>query len=468
MNGQKVYLDDNGNPIPPAKVYLDNNGNPIPTFEQFKASQPSSSGVVPTFEEFRAAAGQTMPPSETPGPTNQGFLASLINAVKGYNPMPLVRSLVMPTQENNPLAMLYNAAVRLNQPNPPTEVMKRMAETVVPQSRTMIEQLQAGNYGGAAGTAIGTAAVPGALAGVGVARPAISQALKNSAARNYLSTLLPGSKRVVPTAEKTAAQMAESKMLAPTRGRLQTKAQAGMKEWGPQAGTAFAKAAPAAFDDVYNAIEGLKDKYLYVKGTKTVPTNRAALQSFFDGAQEDLFNLADPQGRIPAQILDNYIDDVNKGLVGANQQYKTGLAPKTVAKMQQVTAGTLRTLLDTPNPTAAQINATYSMYARINDFTEQARRAAIVSKSGIVTGSSQGFGAAVQRLLFRPIRALPAGIAGVFDTVPWNTLTGAAKQSIADALAKGNWGVAKLLMLSIAGASFRQQQESFPSVPTRK
>lgn len=326
------------------------------------------------------------------------------------------------------------------------------------------EQMEQGNVqrgmGQAAGL-IGTsylgAKAPQIVKGVGLIAPKASEVLRESAQKNYLSTLLPSRKASVPAAEATAAKMAEAKIIARSKGALQEQAQAGMKEWGPKAGTAFQGAQPIQFNDAFNVIETVKDKYLYVKGTKTVPANRAGLEKFFNGAQEDLVNLADPQGNIPAQILDNYVDDINKGLVGANQDYRVNLSPKTLKKMEQSVAGAFRTMLDQPNPGAAQINSIYSMYARINQFVEESRRAKITARSGIVTGSSKGFGALTERLLPRPIRELPKDIAGVFDSVPWNTLSGATKGYLADAMARGNWNSMRNILRVTAGTSFAGQ-----------
>ena len=86
------------------------------------------------------------------------------------------------------------------------------------------------------------------------------------------------------------------------------------------------------------------------------------------------------------------------------------------------------------------------MYANMNKFLEESRRARITAKSGIVTGSSKGFGALVERTLPRPIRELPKNIVGIFDSVAWNTISGATKQLISEALAQGNWKRAEFLL----------------------
>jgi hypothetical protein len=343
--------------------------------------------------------------------------------------------------QNTPL----NPDVEKNLTYPSTgPIIPRIGASLIePSIKNIVGQAVSGNYAGATGAALAdvvTFGIPeifGRL--LGKTKKPVAEALAKSAQKNYVSTLLPTRKAAVPAAESTASKMAENKILASSRNALQKKSQEGMSKWGPQAGKAFESANPVTFDEAFNAIEKLKDENLYVKGTKTVPENRQGLQKFFDGAQSDLMNLADEQGNIPAQILDNYVDDVNKGLVGANQNYRTNLAPKTVKKMEQSTARQLRIILDTPNPKAAKINSLYSMYARINQFTEESRRAQITAKSAVVTGSSKGFGALVERALPRPIRELPRKITGVFDSVPWNTLSGTTKQTIADYLSRGDW-----------------------------
>lgn len=294
----------------------------------------------------------------------------------------------------------------------------------------------------------------------------LAPTLEKSAAKNYTSVLEPTAKRNVPVAENLAGKLAEEKIVARSRESLQNQAKAGMREYGPKAATAFDNAAPVDFSKAFDALEDVKQRHVYIKGTNTVPAHRVPLEKMISSIQDDLFNLADQHGNIPASVLDSFVDDINKGLVGANGEFRTQVPPKSIAQIQKSSARAIRTILDSPNPDAASINSAYSMYAKLNEFLEDSRRKRITAQSGITTGSSKGFGALVERTIPRPIRNLPKDIAGVFDSVPWNTVSGAIKQTLAEAVAQSNWKKVRLFIsgpLSVAvanGAQRSQQQNS--------
>ena len=306
------------------------------------------------------------------------------------------------------------------------------------------------NKAGAIGTVdIGLPLLAGGAAGMIGRR--LAPPLAKSAAKNYRSVLEPGKSGVV-RAEEVAGQMAERKMIAGSRAGLQTQAKAGLAEYGPQTATAFSESAPVPLNKAFKAIEEVRDKHVFIKGTKIIPEYRQPLSDMIDSIHGELLKLAGDNLTIPAQIVDNFIDDLNSGLVGANQKFREQLAPKSIAQIQKSAARNLRVMLDEPNPQPAQINATYRMFKTLDDFLESSRRDRIAAQSGISKGSSKGFGALIQRLLPRPVRDIPASVAGIFDSVPWNTVSGALKQNIAESLAGGDWNKATLLMQGAAAS----------------
>src|SRR5262249_19437242 len=108
----------------------------------------------------------------------------------------------------------------------------------------------------------------------------------------------------------------------------------------------------------------------------------------------------------------------------------------------------IRTALDQEHPDAAQINDAYSMWSKIHGFLDTARRQQVSAESKPTTGA-QGLGKMAEKIVPRPVvkvASIPLGILRAMDTGPWNTVTGAAKQTIAEALARGDWGAAQAAM----------------------
>jgi len=471
-NPVKQYLDEQGNPTQPQKTYLDDEGNPL---RESVASRVSSGGqeisADPGF--FQGVKDVTTQPIKDIYAHQQGNVkkytekyGALGNSLATMKTIwDLGKGII--TASNDEWVETLKALGKMEF----DEVLQHLPG-IVPGIGPQVVKASEAIEGGETLRGLGQTAGIGATLALGAKTPAIMRsvksgavgALKKSAARNYEEVLLPSRKADIPMAETTARQMADKKIVAGSRGGLQKKVAAGKNEWGPKAGTAFQDANPIAFDKAYSAIEAVKDQHLYVKGTKTVLSGREGLKKFFDSAQEDLMSLADDSGNIPAQIVDNYVDDINAGLVGANENFRTNLAPKTVKKMEQRTARALRTILDTEHPTGAQINAAYSMYAKMDYFLENFRRAQKTAKSGLHSGSSKGFGALVERSLPKYVRNIPKNIAGIFDSVPWNTMSGASKQAIAESISNGNWGkVFGMIKRGTRNAVLAQQSNSRPS-----
>lgn len=338
--------------------------------------------------------------------------------------MGVATPLAAPAIAANPIpAMVGIGAGMLAQ----TGVQKGAQAVGVPEGYSEL----AGDAAGIATGSLATKAVPGSV-----------EALKRSAADNYRSVLLPGSKKMVPKAEETAALMAEKKPIALSRDSLLQKVKANKAAAGPAAGGAYDSQPPVSKDSqagIFDALDRLERRHVKVKGSSVEvnPNLKVAIQ----GLRENLIAMKDDLGNIPAATLDDFRDKLYRGDVDAMGNIRAN-APASAKAIEKSTASAIRRVLDDNFPNSKKLNDNFKLWANAENFLEDAHNREIASKSGIVTGSSQGFGALTQRMLPRPIRDIPGKITGVFDSVAWNTVSGATKQRLAEAIAKQNWGIA--------------------------
>ena len=280
--------------------------------------------------------------------------------------------------------------------------------------------------------------------------PKIGPKLKRGAAKSYRRVLEPTSDLALIEAERLAPRLATERIRARSRASLQQQAQKKMAEFGPKTQTAFEGAPAVDWAELNNKLEGVREKHVYIKGTDKVPSNRQSLSKLIDDIQEDLFDLANEQGNVPQQILDNFIDDLNQGLVNTRGDYPVMLSPKSKARITKASARALREYLDSRNPSAAGINSIYSLYAKLEKFTESSRRARIKSEGAVRKGSAKGFGALVEKHTPRLASKSLETIAHTFNSVPWNTVSGAFKDLIADAIVREEWNKISNVLSSVA------------------
>jgi len=283
---------------------------------------------------------------------------------------------------------------------------------------------------------------------------------ERGAAKSYVKVLEPTSRQAVRTAEQIAPGMAETKPIAGSRKAFQTKLEAGKAEFGPKTAVAYEGAPAVSLTDAAESMQKIRERHIYLKGTRVVPRNRTALEQVLQGIESDLLDLADANGMIEQKLLDSLADDLNSGLVNARGEL-AAQAPKAKKFIEKRGAGAIKNILDSRNPTAQRVNAMYRIYAQAADMMEKARMARITAESAMKSGSSKGFGAAIKKALPGPVRRLPNAISGVFDSVLWNTVSGATKQSIAEALATGDFTKAARIMAGLAAIGV-QSAESRP------
>ena len=308
-------------------------------------------------------------------------------------------------------------------------------------------------YRGLAGAATGLATSAGLPRLGPPAARKLSPVLERSAARNYLSTLLPGSKRLVSKAEQIARGLAEKKPIELTRGRFIKRAATEKAAAGPPAGNAYANVPPVQAQKVqaiFDTLDELEQRHSAIKGTN-ISVNEPLLKAI-EGIRDTVRGMRDSLGNIAAESLDDFRDKLYRGVVDATGNVRQS-APATAKAIEKSSAASIKRLLDAEYPTAKGMNDNYHLWSKTLDFLEDARRREVSAKSGIITGSSQGFGALTQKLLPRPIRTIPMTVTVLFDSVAWNTVSGAAKQSFAEAVAKADWKMAEGILIGLAASS---------------
>jgi hypothetical protein len=319
-----------------------------------------------------------------------------------------------------------------------------------PQLSARGDQAASGDVPGAVGGTLGIAAnyASGKVSPkpLKAAAKPVAAKLAESAAGNYESVLLPGSKGKVASAEKTAAGLAREKPVALTRGQLQRQFEAKKAAVGPKAGTAYDSKPPVTGSEVtpiLDDLEKFRQKHAVAKGSNVVVNEK--LNAATNDFKDKLLSLQDGAGNIPAATLDDFRDKLFRGLVNAKGDIQQ-TAPVSAKALEKSLAGSIRRVLDSKHPDAKAVNDTYSLYARGAEFLEDARLREKAAKSGIVTGTSTGAGAMIQRMLPKQAREILPRIAGVFDSVAWNTISGAVKQSVSEAMAKGDWKTVEKLL----------------------
>lgn len=302
------------------------------------------------------------------------------------------------------------------------------------------QQARHGNYQGAAGTMLGTYGPQIAIAGALKYAPEIGDMLHESAKKNYVSVLRP-TKALVPKAERLAEDMTTVKPIAGTRSGLQLQAENAMADVGPAAGTAYRGRAPISPDSIMTDLEGLRAEHAVVRGTGGVVSNEH-LNNTINGIKGTLNAMKDEWGLISPESLDDYRGKLFSGLVNASGNYRDLVSPETMKALEQSAARSIKRVLETAHPDAAKLKAEYHLWSRTADFMKKAHNAEVASESAVQNGTALGARAAL-KFVPRPVRMLgniPLQLVTMFDSVAWNTISAATKQSIADAISKSQWG----------------------------
>lgn len=312
--------------------------------------------------------------------------------------------------------------------------------------------------GDLAGLGTGAAAAkyaPNVVAGAATVadRLGIPEALERSAGKSYRRMLTPTAKDVVPQAEAIAGGPSENgptglvknRPVALTRKGMMEKAQKGMDEVGPLTSTVYDGKPPLDPAPILRHLEALRREKAVVKGAKGDVVSDPTLNNAIDELKANLEDMRGEDGKIPAKALDDFKDKLNRGFVSPKGHMRA-LPPQTSAAIEKSLAGRIGAYLDKAYPDAAEINAAYRTAAQTKNFLEQQRRAEITAESGVRTGSSSGFGAALKKVIPAPLRGVPNAVAALTDSVAWDSVSGFTKAKIAELIRNGSLDQAAKLM----------------------
>lgn len=278
-------------------------------------------------------------------------------------------------------------------------------------------------------------------------RAGVPEFLERSAGKNYRKMLSPTAKDVVPQAEAIAGGpspsgptgLVKQRPIALTRGGMMKQAQAGMDEMGPQTATVYNDKPPLDPKSILDHLEGIRLQKAVVKGTGVV--SDPGLNSAIDEIRQNIEDMRGQDGKVSAAALDDFKDKLFRGNVSPKGHMRA-LAPQTASAIEQSVAGKIGNFLDTAYPDAAEVNATYRTAKQTHNFLEQQRRAEVAAESGVRTGSSSGFGAALKKAIPAPLRGIPNALSALTDSVAWDSVNGATKAKISELIRGGSWDTA--------------------------
>lgn len=275
-------------------------------------------------------------------------------------------------------------------------------------------------------------------------RMGVPEALERSAGVSYRKMLTPTAKGVVTEAEQIAGGpspkgptgLVKDRPMALTRKGMMGQAQTKMDEVGPRTATVYNDKPPLDPQPILDHLEGIRKQKAIVKGTGVV--SDPALNNAIDEIKQNIEDMRGEDGKIAAATLDDLKDKLNRGNVSPKGHMRA-LPPQSAASIEKSVADRIGGYLDTAYPDAAEVNAAYRTAKHTHGFLEEQRQAEIAAQSGVRTGSSSGFGAAIKKAVPAPLRGIPNAISAGFDSVAWDSTMGATKAKIAELIRSGSW-----------------------------
>jgi hypothetical protein len=267
----------------------------------------------------------------------------------------------------------------------------------------------------------------------------LASKLGRSAITNYLNVLRNPEPSQVPAAEATAEMMAKDRMFGFSRRSLQERMAAEKKKFGPQAAEAYSGKPPVDPAEIFQGIQDLWHSHATVEGAQGRVITNPDLDAALQGMAGDLQKMAGPDGKIPAQALDQYRDQLFRGTSGPMGRVRQA-SPDTAMQLERGIAQQIKGVLDSAMPDAQKINDAYKMRARVWDFMEKARRRDVAQETGQPKGPAMLQKAGMKGLAkMAGMADMPLRVLNVVDTVPWQTASGALKATAADYLSRGAW-----------------------------
>lgn len=293
----------------------------------------------------------------------------------------------------------------------------------------------------------------------GAAVPAsISKALSKSALKNYINTLKPQNAKYgelsVPKAKDIAQGMADRGIVAGSAESLQRQAQEGMAKHGPEVTPAYsnptnnpvlvpaAQAGASASGPALTATNKMEifkdlDTFLHenVVDPKTgrIDPGGEGLVNHVQNLKSMLTDMQDPTtGDIPQVDMLNLKRRLAQKTTGAGAKFKMGeqLDPDTVSAGNDALRDSIMDKLHRANNVGEAVDSAYHFYSGLNDFAENQANAKLVNNT------NANFW---QTLTQSKALKLPKSIVTFANSVPWNTVSGAAKMKFATSLAGKNF-----------------------------
>lgn len=322
----------------------------------------------------------------------------------------------------------------------------------------------------AAGQAAGIVALPEVAKRGGGALGAAADMLKESAKREYAQVLGATTKGNKLRSERVVPELIERGETSTTLKGLSEKASTASEAAGQAISDAFDNLPAGSrvpLDPILGALEkGAQEKFLVPDAAgKMVPMSEEAARGV--GNLESMFNSlqriaeTDPAtGEMflsagSARRVRQYYDQVTKdagGFEGKN------LADKSVAGAHEMAADAIREELAKQYPDIAKLNKEYSFWkdvGRVVDDTmtrKQGQARGLGNKIAGAAGAAGGFstggltGAVVGKVALETLD-------GITRSPAWRTISAVSKDRLANALAKGNRGLAEHIIRGMRAAT---------------
>lgn len=313
------------------------------------------------------------------------------------------------------------------------------------------------------GKAIGDASAIGAnVAVIGgntsiVGAPIASKILRNSAESSYMDVLKPD-KYEAYDAQDTAKTMADKRVMSSSMKSLMDTAKTGTEHYGPLVPQAYEQgnqpgivptskagagsSAPVVSQankmEVFKDLEDLRNRTAVIKRTGQVM--EPEINDYINEKKAQLTAMQDPTtGDIPQEDLRQWRQILQQKAETSGGKYAPSQAPETKAFINNKLRNSIMNVLHRENPTGAAIDATYSFYSDLHKFTKNSNAEQIAGEHASAMRPGLNWAQTMIAGTPGPIKAVPKAILGFFDSVPWNTVSGAGKAAVADALANSDF-----------------------------
>ncbi len=304
-----------------------------------------------------------------------------------------------------------------------------------------------------------------------------SEALQASAAKDYAKVLNPTTKINKAITAKIAPEMADRGIIALTRNQLLSKAEQQVEKVGGQLEDAW-NALPdnhkTAIKPILQNITKAQDELTIVnpKGKAIIPEGNTAQFQKLGDLKKELVSISGSPN-MPTRLMNEYRQTLDAMTKKAGKGFGLGLNDSATVTARKQVANAIRGELAKSTPNIAKINNEFTFWKRIQDVLG----ATIERKQGQATPLGQkiarGAGAAAGLATHGITGGLEGGlimqgVEKVLTSSAWDTVSGALKSKLADALALGeNTTISKALgeIVHTTGAGLETAGKIIGGVP---